>query len=123
MKRAKRQDGATLIGWLLIMVIVAFVALIGMKLVPVYLDSFTVTSILRSMKTDATLKGQGRSAILETLNKRLDINDIDSVKPDDISIRTVAGGTEVDVDYEDRVNLLGNLDAVATFHKKVVIPD
>jgi len=123
MDRPRRQDGATLIGWLLIMVFVAFVALIGMKLVPVYLDSFTVSSILRTMKTDSTLKGQGRSAILDTLNKRLDINDIDSIKPEDITIRTVAGGTEVDVDYEDRVSLLGNLDAVATFHKKVVIPD
>jgi len=122
MRAPGRQQGMTLIGWVLTLVVIGFAALVALRLVPVYMDSFTVGSIVSGLQEDPGLSSQDRGGIREAFRKRLDINDVDTVvKPSALKFEEVAGGVRVYVDYEQRVHLIGNLDAVATFHKETVI--
>lgn len=118
-----RQAGMTLIGWLLVFVFVAFAALIAMRLVPVYMESASVGTVLESVAQDRSVTAENRAAVLSTIMKRLDINDVDDVSRDNIKFERVAGGLEVTIEYEARVDLVGNLDAVAVFKKQALIPN
>jgi len=55
--------------------------------------------------------------IMDTLIKRFDIDDVKNVKSSDISITASStGGFKVDVEYEVRKPLIGNIDIVVYFH-------
>ncbi|KAB7627558.1 DUF4845 domain-containing protein [Alkalilimnicola sp. S0819] len=118
----RRQAGMTLIGWLLVFIFIAFSALIAMRLVPVYLNAQAVGSILQAVENDRQYSAADRARVLDTIRKRLQINDIDAVERDDIVFEQVTGGLQVTIEYEDRVKLVGNLDAVARFRKTALIP-
>jgi hypothetical protein len=115
------QRGASMIGWLIILAFIGMVALVTIRVVPVYLDAYTVRSVLKGLQDDRELASGDRGAILRALQKRFEINDVKSVTRDDISIQSVSGGTEVVVDYEARFSLIANIDGIARFTSKVTI--
>lgn len=117
----RRQRGMTLIGWLITLMLLAVGGLITIRLVPLYMEAYSVGSILRSMESEARLSNASRSELRETFRKRLNINSIDRVDDDDLDFNDVAGGVQLLVDYEVRVHLLGNLDAIASFRREAVI--
>lgn len=115
------QRGMTLIGWLFALVLIGVAGLITIRLVPVYLEAYSVGSILQSMESEARLSGASRHELRETFRKRLSINGIDRVEGDNLDFSDIAGGVQLLVEYDARVHLLGNLDAVANFRKEAVI--
>ena len=116
-----RQQGASLIGWLIILTFIGMIALITIRVVPVYIDAYTVRSVLLSLQDERELASGDRNAILQALQKRLAINDVRSVSRDNISMQPVSGGIEVAVDYEARFPLIANIEGVAHFTSKVTI--
>jgi len=117
----KRQRGATLIGWLFVLVMIGAFALVAVRLLPVYMESFTVKQILDELATGRDVNTKDRAAVLATLTKRLDINNVERVKRENITVQAVANGLEVTIDYEARVPIVGNLDGVAHFRKQVTL--
>lgn len=120
MREIKKQKGMTAIGWLLVLMLIAIFALVGLRLVPVYLDSFKVTSSLESLANDA--KGKSGVEVRKLLLKRLDINMVNDVSADDITISRKRGGIEVEVAYEARRKLFGNLYLLIDYQRAVFIP-
>lgn len=117
----RNQQGAGLIGWLIILAFVGIVALVTIRTVPVYLEAYYVRSVLKSLQSDQGLVADDRNAVWQSLQRRFDVNDITSVKRDDVSIRKVAHGTEIVIDYETRFPLVGNIDGIANFTSKVTV--
>ena len=111
----------TAIGWMLIIILIGFFAIVGMKLVPVYLDTFKVTSSLESLANDSSLKDKSGMDIRRMLMKRLDINMVTDVRPDDVTISRKRGGIEIEVAYETRRKLFGNLFFLVDYQKSVLI--
>lgn len=121
MRNLHSQKGMTAIGWLLVLLIVVFVALITLKLVPVYIDGFKVYSSLESLKEDPSAKGKPAIELRRLLMKRLDINMVTDVTPQDVSISRGRGGIVVTVDYEAVRPMFGNLSVLVHFKKSVDI--
>ena len=46
---ANRQRGMTVIGMLLLIIVIAFIALIGMKVVPMYIQYYSIKSTVESL--------------------------------------------------------------------------
>jgi cupin superfamily acireductone dioxygenase involved in methionine salvage len=121
MRILRQQRGLTLIGGILILVVIGFVAYVAMQLVPVYLEYFNVISSVKTLREDPDLHAKSEHEIRELLKKRFFVNDVKHVKarnPKQISIRKTNTSTIVTVDYEVRVGIIGNLDAIATFHRE-----
>lgn len=118
MKSADRQRGMTAIGWLMVLGLIAFFSLIGLRLVPVYLEYFSVVTALESLKNSDASSDAPRQ-VVDALMRRLDISDVKSVKPANVKVLNEGGALKVAVNYEVRVPLMGNLDALATFNKSV----
>lgn len=121
MRMPGRQKGMTLIGWVLTLILIGFVALIALRLVPVYMNSFTVGSIVDNLASDASVNSRDRGEIRRAFEKRLSINDVSVVKGSTLEFEEVAGGVRLVVEYEHRVGLAGNVDVVARFHKEAVL--
>ena len=111
----KRQQGFTLITWLLILAIVAFVAMFVIKLIPVYLESFNVQASLSSLTKDSSGGGDTAADLLEKLNKRLGINDVEHVEKGDILIARKGPNFVVTIDYVRQVHFIGNIDFLVSF--------
>ena len=122
MNSVHRQRGMTAIGWLVVLVFVGIVALAAIRLVPIYMEHFSVTTSLKSLTTEHTQTISGPADIRELLEKRLEINDVSHVNRDDVSISRAEGGYDVAIDYEARVPFLANIDFVVSFHNEVEVP-
>ena len=123
MQYTKNQRGMTAIGWLLVLVLVLVFAIIFIKLVPVYIDGYKVYSSLESLEQDNSVHGKSPLEIRKMFMKRLDINMVTDVGPEDISFSRDRNGTRVEVDYEARRQLFGNMYVVIVFNKAVVVPN
>ena len=117
----RRQQGITLIGLLVVGLVVGLALVIGMRLTPVYLESMEVDGILSNMESDHELQGASEREIRQALRRYFQVNGINRIERENISFSSTAGGTLVVVDYEARVPLIWNLDAVAQFRKEAVI--
>jgi hypothetical protein len=115
MQRLSTQAGASMIFWLVVIAAVGFAITIGLRLFPVYLHAYTVDSILKDVVNEARATDRSPEQIWASIDKRLDINDIDDIKRENFSYKNDKGVITVAIRYEDRTELVGNLDAVAKF--------
>ena len=116
-----RQRGMTTMGLVLVLAMVAFFVLIGLKLYPIYYDSFKVGAALDSLKSDPTLAGKTSAEVVDRLMKRLGIDNVDHVEKSDVTVEKSGKGIRVTVDYEARKNIVGNVDVVVSFDKVVEV--
>lgn len=111
----------TLPGALLVLVVVGAAAYLTLRLVPVYLEHFSVVSSLRSLANEET-QGLSAGEIRSLLMKRLQINDIKHVDRRDIKVVREGGSRKVSVEYEVREPLTGNLSLLVSFSDSVTLP-
>lgn len=122
MKSIHRQRGMTPIGWILVFLLIAFFALITLKLVPIYLESFSVGSVISDLKNEPGIDTMTSRQIASIVKKRLDINMIQGVSGDDIYVDKLGGTMTISAEYEVRKPMLGNVDIVVSFNKSVEVP-
>jgi hypothetical protein len=115
----KEQDGRALITVWLCMVFLGSIGFVGLKLAPIYIEHFGVTSSLESMRQDGTLHGKSITELRHLLNKRLEINDVRRVDDADVEIKTNPRTTTIRVAYEVQVPLMSNIDFLVTFDNRV----
>ncbi len=118
-----KQRGISFSGLLLTLVVLGFVGLIGLKLFPVYMESFKIDAALKSVVEDPDIAKRSKKEIYQTLEKRFDIDDVESIRynelTDKIKIVRDKGKVTITATYQRRAPLFFNLTLLADF-KKVV---
>jgi len=121
MTTGRQQRGISAIGGLLALVVVCFVALIVIRVVPIYVSYFTVKSTLEALQQDPASRQMSTFEIYNTLQKRFDIGYVSVVDAKQVKIRQQGKERILSLAYEDRRTLLGNLDIVASFDINLVL--
>ena len=122
MKALHRQRGVTGITMVFIVALIGFFALIAIRLFPIYLEHFKVKSHLENLATEAGSEKLTDGEIRKTLQKRLDIDDVEHVRPEDIFIEHPDRDTTiVAIEYEVRTPAFGNVDMVVSFSDEVEV--
>jgi hypothetical protein len=116
-----RQKGLSSAGWLALAGIFALIIISVLRVFPIYMDNFTIKSVLTSIQEDAKIDPKSRRAIWESINKRLYINEIRSIKREHVKMTRKNGKTTVTISYETRRPYIGNLFIGGTFSESVVI--
>ena len=111
-----KQRGITLIGFLFVLAAALFVAYIAMKLVPIYLNHYSVVSSMKSLAEEPNSASMSEGRIRNLLAKRFNMSYVKHITPRDIKI-VRSSGIEIVAEYEVREDLIGNLDAVVTFKR------
>jgi len=121
MKSIHRQRGMTPIGWILVFLLIAFFTLIALKLVPIYLDSFTIGSVISDMRQEPGIAAKTPREVVAMIEKRLDINMVEGITADDIFVEKRGDTMTISAEYEIREKMLGNVDVIVSFNKSVEV--
>jgi len=111
-------------GWVILYILATLGAagLVGMRLIPVYLDSFKIDKGLKAVIEDASATSQNKRAILEALIKRLDIDSVDAIHYKNYKelVKVTKKGNKVTIvaTYRAEAPLFANLTLVADFKKE-----
>ena len=119
MQSRKKQQGLTLISWLVILTMVGVMVLVGIKITPVYLEHFAVKKTLQSMQSEPLISRKQIPEIRKMLFRRLDMNSIYDLTKDDVTITRSGGVTTITIKYEKRRSIVGNLSLVMDFEDKI----
>ncbi len=114
-----KQRGMTGLGWLTVLALIGFFSLLVLKLAPVYLDHYSVASTVRSLEKEPLITKKSPAEIRKLIKKRLNINYVSDLPKNAIKIKKAPGMLKVDVDYEVRENLFGNIDLLITFKEQI----
>jgi hypothetical protein len=114
-----RQHGLTLLGFLMVLVIAAFFALIIMKLFPVYSEYYAVRQSLRGLQQEPGIANKTPEQVRDLLTRKWYISYVKTPTQKNVKITRRGGDYIVNVAYERRGNLLYNLDYIATFDNTV----
>lgn len=117
----KNQEGITAIGMAIILALVAFFALITLRLMPIYLEYFSVSSHLDRIASDSETKSMTNEEIYDRFSKTFQIDDVKNVTRDEIFIDREGGGLAISIEYEVRTPALANVDMVVIFSKEAVV--
>jgi Tfp pilus assembly major pilin PilA len=106
------ERGMTVIGMLLLIIVIAFVALIGMKVVPMYIQYFSIKSTIESIRKEPQVAQMSAQDIQTAIQKRFDIGYVDNIQARDLKIRNERNGRVIDLMYEDERDLFYGLFVV-----------
>jgi len=116
------QRGMTTIGLILVVGTIGFFVTLAIKLTPVYLESFQISSIFKSLEQDMPMADATNQEIRSSLARRFDVNNIENVKPKQVDIRRKNDRvTALALKYETRVPMFWNIDVVVRFDKDVEV--
>lgn len=108
----KSQRGMTAIGIAMILALCGFVLMIAVKLFPAYMDSFKVASALEGLTTDSRVEGATDREVKDLILKKLQVDDVEDIKSEHIIIVSSGSKRKVSIEYERRVHMMSNVDAV-----------
>ena len=110
----RKQRGITLSGTIFWLAILGFIGIMAAKLLPAYLEYFSVKKILAALETQGITKGSVRDIRFgyEKLNA---IEDVKSVRGDDLEITKSGGEAVVSATWSVKVPLVYNINACLDF--------
>ena len=122
------QRGMGIYGLISLLVLFAFLALVVMRLFPVYLNQFKIETHINEIASNPDTRHMSKKEIRTTISKRFEIDGVEYINvKDDIEIVVEGKRKEktIRVNYEARVKLFYNLSIVGEFRDfeaKVVAP-
>lgn len=120
--RIRKQNGLTLIGFLIVLAVALFFAYSAMRVVPMYLEYHALINALDKLVEDPTAKSMPPRKIKESITMSLWASYAsNNIKEKDIHISKKDGGVRVRVAYEVRQEFLGNIDLIGSFDRTVML--
>jgi hypothetical protein len=110
-----RQSGMSGIGILIILILVVFAALIGMRVTPAYIEYFAIKKAVTAMAQSGELSGATVADVRRAFDKRAAIDDISSINSADLEIAKEGGDVILSFAYEKRVPLFYNVSLLIDF--------
>jgi hypothetical protein len=110
----RKQRGITLTGTIMWLAILGFLGVMAAKLMPAYLEYGSVKKIFKTMEQSGELKGTVRD-IRRTFDKLNAIENVTSVKSEDLEISKQGQETVVSASWSVRVPMVYNVAACLDF--------
>ena len=114
----RTQGGMTGLGWLTVIALIIFFALLVVKIVPIYIENYSVKTVLGSLEQEPLITQKPVREIRKMVERRLQINSVYDLD-DAVHIEKSSGVITVDITYEVRKSLFANIDIVVSFSDNV----
>lgn len=115
MKLFHKQKGMS--GWSMLglAMVFGFIGLLVIKLTPVYVEGYSALDVAKKLEEDMALLRSSHREIDDKFFKRLNINSVRSVTKDNVTIKKTKDHVQFVMDYEVRVPIAYNVDAMVRF--------
>jgi hypothetical protein len=110
----RKQRGITLSGTIFWLAILGFVGIMAAKLLPAYLEYFSVKKIFATLEQGGHTKGSVRD-IRFNYEKLNAVEDVKSVRGDDLEITKQGGEAVISATWSVKVPMVGNVSACLDF--------
>jgi hypothetical protein len=127
-KLRHRQTGLSFIGFVFIVSFLGILFVAGLRLIPLYMESFTVSSAMENVSKQPTIAQMTTADIRRGMMRHFEINDVNRFTDANLKeYLTVERGEDgkkriLKMAYEARGPLVYNLDVVLKFDKSIEIP-
>jgi hypothetical protein len=111
-----KQRGVTLIGLIFFLALGTIVALIGFRVVPFYIDYFTMRSMLQNLATEK--RDAPDRDLRQDFSMRLSTNYLNGYKPSDLDINRDQGYLTLTVSMSDKKPLVGGVSLLMELDAK-----
>ena len=116
MNTLSRQRGMSMLSILTILFVASFFLTCGVKIIPLYLDAWTIDKAIKKGVDGGEFKSLSAGQIKRKLTSTFDMNRVEALKVGDIKIKRLKNGEmSIDASYEKRVSLIQNIDVVVKF--------
>ena len=110
----RKQRGISLWGLIMTLGVLGFLGVMAAKLLPSYLEYLAVKKIFAAMEQAGDLKGSVRE-IRYAYEKRNAIEDIKSVRGDDLEVAKEGGEAVVSANWSVKIPMVSNVNACLDF--------
>lgn len=121
MKIKATQTGMGMLPTLVVVGVVIVFATIAVKLMPIYVDYWTLTRVLSDVVEEERSDDPTPAGIRNALSNRFITNRIEAISLRDIKISSDKKGVVIDARYEKRTPIMFNIDAVVRFEDAVFV--
>ena len=113
----KGQRGLTFLSIVLILGLIVFFVLLGLNIAPIYMNHSKAVNAMAALENMPDIDVMSKREILVSLNKRFNMNYVEKVGGDDITITKSSNYTKVEIEYEVVEKLVGNLSVLVEFNE------
>lgn len=110
----RKQAGVSLSGLLTWAVVIAVLALLGMKIIPSVIEYFQIVAAVKAVSNDPGAKTSVAEA-RKAFERRQTIDDFTSVTSQDLDITKDGGDLVVSFSYEKRIPVVANVSLLIYF--------
>ena len=110
----RKQQGISLMNLIIGLGVLGFLGVMAAKLLPAYVEYFAVKKMFAAMEQAGDLKGSVRE-IRHSFEKRNAIEDVKSVRSDDLEITKEGGEAVLTANWSVRVPMVSNVNACLDF--------
>jgi hypothetical protein len=116
MTALKQQRGLSLIGFIFVLALVLFVVYIGIKLVPIYLNHFSIVSDMKAVAEEPGSANTPPNTLRRNMSNRFQVSYVDHVTAEHVTIEQ-GNPPQLVVEYQVEEHLIGNIDVVVKFRR------
>lgn len=90
-----------------------------LRILPVYIDNWTIRKNLKDLGHSSSIDSMTKEDIVKKLVNGFDLNSIHGAALDNIKVHRRTDGWLINIDYEERIPLVGNLDVILSFENQL----
>ena len=115
----RKQKGMTFAGWLTVLALIGVFSMVGMKLIPIYLEHYTVKTVVDSLKNEPLITKKSTNQIRTMIMRRLDINGVYDLKREHVAVKKSPGILYVNIAYQVQKKMVANIDVLVSFSDEI----
>lgn len=120
MKNYKKQQGASTPMVVLFLGMAMIVLTIAFKLYPAYYEHWQLQNVISSFEDESDLGDLSVKEIERRFDSRLQVNNVRDFNSDEnLTVLKQDGSLSIYVDYEVRIPIYDNIDAILTFEESL----
>ena len=103
-----RQQGLTIIGFLLVAAVVVIFAMVGFRVIPAYVEYYSVKRALEETMRGGGADPNNPAAFRSELSRRLQTSYVEEVKASDAILQRSGSQVVAEMAWERRLHMFGN---------------
>ena len=115
-KMAGKQKGITFIGLVLVIAAGIFIAIIGMKVTPAYIEFFGVKKIISKIGNEPNFNDMSKKEIQEEFTNGANIGYVTVISANDLVIEKRDAGNVVTAQYQVTIPIVANASVLLDFN-------
>ena len=114
----RAQAGLTILGFLLVAAVVIFFAMVGFRVVPSYVEYYSVKKSLDDTMRSGNVDPNNLRLFRDELARRLQTSYVENVKANDAIVQRTGNQVTAELSWERRLHMFGNAYILLEFEAK-----